>query len=166
MLQNLTGPTRTLADWLQSDLAEEYHLSSVDAAALVQQDRIVPLLDGLDEVAEKHRAACVGAIHAYQKNRGLGPLVVCCRRSDYESLPPLDLAAAVRVEKLTREDVEREIAKPGLEYVRLAMERVPELWSIVDTPLWLLCFRACLGGLFRRCRSRRRSRSPYAGYVQ
>lgn len=137
LLKKITGRLGSLSDWMQSDLVEEYGLSSAAAVALVQKDRILPLLDGLDEVEEKHRAACVGEIHAYQTNRNLGPLVVCCRLSDYETLPPLDLAAAIRVEKLTREDVGREIAKPGLEYVRRAMERAPELWTIVDTPLWL-----------------------------
>ena len=137
LLKSITGRPGSFADWMESDLVEEYDLSRAAAAALIQKDRILPLLDGLDEVEEKHRGACVGEIRAYQKNRNLGPLVVCCRLSDYEKLPPLDLAAAIRVEKLTREDVERELAKPGLEYVRRAMQRDPELWSIVDTPLWL-----------------------------
>src|ERR1700682_1265718 len=60
---------RTLADWLIDDLADvaQYGLSRSTAGVLVRQNRITPLLDGLDEVAEERRAACVEAIHAYQQ---------------------------------------------------------------------------------------------------
>ena len=128
---------RTLGEWMQDDLADEYGVSRAAAEALVRQDRILPLLDGLDEVAQDRRTACVDAIHAYQESRNLGRLAVCCRVAQYAGLPDLDLRAAIRVEKLTREDVEREICKPGLEYVRRALESDPELWEVVDTPLWL-----------------------------
>ena len=128
---------RTIGEWLKDDLAAEYGLSRAAAEALVQQDSILPLLDGLDEVAQDRRTACVDAIHAYQQSRNLGWLAVCCRVAEYADLPHLDLRAAIRVERLTREDVEREISKPGLEYVRRALDGDPELRTVVDTPLWL-----------------------------
>ncbi len=128
---------RTLAEWLRDDLATEYDLSRAAAEALVREDGILPLLDGLDEVAEGRRAACVEAIHEYQKGRNLGPVAVCCRVAEYEGIPNLELGTAVRVEKLSRADAEREIAKLNLAEVRRALEEDPELWEVVDTPLWL-----------------------------
>jgi hypothetical protein len=129
---------RTLADWMKDDLASEYGLSRAAADALVRKDRILPLLDGLDEVAEHRREDCVDAIHGFQKDRNLGPLAVCCRVAEYEAIrKKLDLGAAVRVEKLTRQDVEHAIADPRMARVREALETDPQLWEVVDTPLWL-----------------------------
>jgi hypothetical protein len=45
------------------------------------------LLDGLDEVAPEHRAACVEAINTFRHQHGLVPLAVCSRATDYEALP-------------------------------------------------------------------------------
>jgi len=129
--------SRTLVQWLEDDIHVEYGCSLAVAETLVQQEGILPLLDGLDEVAEGRRASCVDAIHTYLRERNLGRVVVCCRMEEYEKLPKLELGAAVRLEKLTRQDVEREISKPHLGCVREALRADPQLWEVVDTPLWL-----------------------------
>jgi len=128
---------RTLTEWLKDDLAREYGVSRTTADALVTQNLILPLLDGLDEVSQERRAACVDAINTFQHGRDLGRLAVCCRTAEYADIPKLELGAAVRVEKLVRADIEREIEKPGLEYVKSAMACDPQLWEIIDTPLRL-----------------------------
>jgi hypothetical protein len=127
---------RTLGEWLQDDLGE-YGLSRETAGLLLQKTRILPLLDGLDEVSESRRVACVKAITEFQKGQDLCRLVVCCRTTEYASLPKLELRSAVRIEKLARADVEREVARPRLERVRRALKSDPELWQVIDTPLWL-----------------------------
>jgi hypothetical protein len=133
----LGGSGRTLGEWLKDDLSTQYGLSRTTANALILQDRILPLLDGLDEVSSRRRAACATAITAFQKERDLGRVVVCCRTTEYTGLPRLGLGTAVRVEKLARADVEREIARPGLERARQALASDPKLWEVIDTPLWL-----------------------------
>jgi hypothetical protein len=133
----LVKEDRTLREWLKDDLFRQYGLSRATADALIRQDRILPLLDGLDEVSESRRSACANAITAFQKDRDLGRLAICCRVTEYATLPRLELATAVRVEKLTREDVEREIATPCMKRARQALESDPELLQLIDTPLWL-----------------------------
>ncbi len=120
---------RTLAEWLIDDLADvtQYGLSRATASALVHRNRITPLLDGLDEVAEERRVACVEAVRRYQQERDLGKLAICCRIDEYQRLPKLDLRMAVRVEKLTRAEVERYISMERLSHVRRALEGDPEL---------------------------------------
>ena len=158
---------RTLGQWLKDDLVHEYGLSRAAAETLVRQDSIMPLLDGLDEVAQDRRTACVAAIHAYQESRNLGRMVVCCRMAEYADLPNLNLRAAIRVEKLTREDVEREISKPGLDYVRRALESDPELWKVVDTPLRLhVLYGAAKVELSSDSQKPPPRERLYAGYVE
>lgn len=128
---------RTLDEWLVDDLVSEYGVSRATAAPLVAQKRILPLLDGLDEVSEQRRGACIQAINAFQGESDLGGLAVCCRTQEYAELTRIDLATAVRVEKLSRAAVEREIARPRMQAVRDALDQDPQLWEIIDTPLWL-----------------------------
>jgi predicted NACHT family NTPase len=67
--RNSSERARTLSEWIEEDLVEEYGTSRRAAANLVQQDRVLPLLDGLDEVEVSHRSACVDQIHEYQRGR-------------------------------------------------------------------------------------------------
>jgi predicted NACHT family NTPase len=77
-----------LADWLVDELSQRYDVPRQIGHAWVANDRILPLLDGLDEVAERHRSACVGAINAYQEGRAhvLPGLVVTSRVADYDAV--------------------------------------------------------------------------------
>jgi hypothetical protein len=130
---------RSLADWMIDDLADvaQYGLSRSTSGALVRQNLITPLLDGLDEVGEERRTDCTEAIHAYLQERDLGKLAICCRIAEYERLPRLYLRTAIRVEKLSRAEVERYVSMVRLTHVRRALEGDPELWKIIDTPLLL-----------------------------
>jgi DNA polymerase III delta prime subunit len=128
---------RTLGEWLIDDLVSEYSVSRATAKSLLTRNQILPLLDGLDEVSEHRRPACVDAINAFQQERDLGQLAVCCRTAEYDGIPKLDLRTAIRVEKLTRAEVEREIARLRMEAVRHALKEDVELWELIDTPLWL-----------------------------
>jgi DNA polymerase III delta prime subunit len=140
--------TRTLSEWIRDDLHELYGLTTCDAMALIRNDAIIPLLDGLDEVDETRRLRCVEAINAYQNDRSLGRFAVCCRWEEYAQLMNVDhdnaaatsqikVRWAIRIERLSPSDVEREVAQPGLEGVREILEADSELRSFVDTPLWL-----------------------------
>jgi DNA polymerase III delta prime subunit len=139
---------RTLSEWIRDDLHELYGLTICDAMTLIRTDAIIPLLDGLDEVDETRRQQCVEAMNAYQSDRSLGRFAVCCRWEEYAQLMSVgheDAATtskikvrwAIRVERLSPSDVEREVSQTGLEGVREILEADPELRSFVDTPLWL-----------------------------
>ncbi|MDQ3760760.1 MAG: hypothetical protein M3460_03425 [Actinomycetota bacterium] len=73
-----------------------------------------PLLDGLDEVAEEHRQACVTAINDFPAERGATRIVVCCRTADYERLrDPLRTYGTLTIQPLTRNQVEAFLARAG-----------------------------------------------------
>lgn len=90
--------TQPLATWLARELTGTYKVPQRTAAALVAQDALVLLLDGLDEVAESYRAGCVEAINDYRRDHGLVPITVCAATGHVESLPVrLDLDEAVEL---------------------------------------------------------------------
>ena len=129
-----------LGEWIQSELVRLYGVSRPRANQWVEGEEIVPLLDGLDDVAAEQRAACVDAINTWRSQRGLQPVAVCCRREEYRKLPaPLDLASGIEVEPLGRADVETYLDKhrSKLQRVREALRDDPQLWDLMNTPLML-----------------------------
>jgi len=62
--------------WLCEQLSQRYKVPLWIGAQWVREDQILPLLDGLDELEESARLACITAINAYHSEH-LMPLVVC-----------------------------------------------------------------------------------------
>jgi predicted NACHT family NTPase len=103
-----------LADWLVDVLAEFYYVQRKLAQAWVADEQVLPLLDGLDEVAPEHRAACVEAINTFRHGYGPVPLAVCSRAADYHALPVrVELSEAVVIEPLSPEQVNIYLKQAG-----------------------------------------------------
>jgi eukaryotic-like serine/threonine-protein kinase len=131
---------RPLAAWLVDALNELYDVPRKTGQAWVEASHILPLLDGLDEVAVEHREDCVEVINAFRQEHGLLPLAVCSRVADYEILEArLRLQGALVVQPLTREQVDSYLAQIGqpMAAVREALRCDPTLWELLETPLML-----------------------------
>jgi hypothetical protein len=131
-----------LERWLANELIANANAASAFALEWIAGGHILPLLDGLDEVAEEHRPQCVAAINTFRKGRGWKPLVVCCRTDDYLKLRAgerLNLAACLCIEPLTTEAVDTILlgGGPALALVREAALKDAELWNALRTPLML-----------------------------
>ena len=129
-----------LGRWLVDELVKRYRLPRAFSEAWVKSDRIIPLLDGLDEVPVEARAACVDAINFFQTNRqeGLSELAVTCRFDEYFALSKqLNLSAAVRLKPLTNDAIDAQLRSAGaqLEGVRQALESDASLREMASTPM-------------------------------
>lgn len=69
----------TLNDWMAEQLATTYGTPPILAKLLVEGDRILPLLDGLDEVPESGRREAITALRTLAEK----PFVLTCRASEY-----------------------------------------------------------------------------------
>ncbi len=131
---------RPLADWLVEEINTKYQVPRNLAQSWVQADQVLPLLDGLDEVALPHRSACVEAINTFRKDHGLLPLVVCSRSVDYLALRrQLHLRSAVVVQPLTEQQIDEHLSGAGeqMEAVRAGLRDDPVLQQLATTPLML-----------------------------
>jgi hypothetical protein len=129
---------RPLARWLAEQLTERYGIPPAQAAAWVDAGEILPLLDGLDEVAEEHRDGCAVAIADFHARQPLTPLAVCCREIEYQQLRrPLPVYGTVTIQPLTQAQIERYVDRTGLTGLRAALAADPELWKLTDSPLLL-----------------------------
>jgi hypothetical protein len=131
---------QSLDKWLVEELRDRYDVPRSIGRAWVRDEQVLPLLDGLDEVARTHRAACVEAINAFRDQHGLLPMAVCSRVADYEELGrQLRLQQAVLVQPLTRKQVTAFLKESGrpLAGVRAALRDDPQLWELLESPLLL-----------------------------
>lgn len=129
-----------LTEWMAEELRLRSDVPRKLAQDWVEQEQILPLLDGLDEVAGDHREACVEAINAYRAEHGWVKIVVCSRTLEYEALTAkLRLPGAIAVQPLTRSQIEEYLKFAGkqLEGVRNALQVDAGLWELLETPLFI-----------------------------
>lgn len=111
-----------LEAWLARRLAEEYPLARRAserrriAGELVRDGGVVPVLDGLDELADALRPKALDALDAATGGR---PLVLTCRGDEYEDAVrrseggPLSQAAVVEIEPVRAGDAEQFVTARG-----------------------------------------------------
>jgi eukaryotic-like serine/threonine-protein kinase len=95
-----------------SELQLRYVVPPTISRIWIENQQILPLLDGLDEVVQEHRAKCLETINQFRDEHGLMPMAVCSRIADYEALREakgvsgeLRLEEAIYIEPLTRTQV-------------------------------------------------------------
>jgi len=106
----------------------------------VKGDKLLLLLDGLDEVRQESRAKCVEAINAFRKEHGLTSLAVCSRSQDYADLnAKLSFEGAIEVQPLTQGQIAEFVNRFGNEMagIKQALEKDSALREMAETPLFL-----------------------------
>jgi DNA polymerase III delta prime subunit len=129
-----------LADWLVEELNARYDVPRKVGQAWIDHDQVLPLLDGLDEVRQDARDACVEAINAYRQEHGMVGMVVCSRVADYAALTAkLKLRGAIMVQPLTDEQIDSYLAQAGdqLVAVQTLLHEDAEMRELAETPLML-----------------------------
>jgi hypothetical protein len=126
--------------WLVEQVAQIYAIPKNIAQQWVNEDRLLPLLDGLDEVEQTARAACIAAINAHHHDHLRLSLVVCSRQSEYEQASKsqfLALQNAVVVQPLTREQIQAYLTLVGqpLLALRRVLRTNSTLAEVATTPL-------------------------------
>jgi TIR domain/NACHT domain len=128
------------AEWLVEELHEKYSIPRPIAQAWITHEQIIPLLDGLDEVAEDHRTACVTDINMYRRAHHLIPLMICCRKAEYDVLSSrVELHTAVTIQPLLLEGIDKyceQIGEP-VAALRQALHQEKSLQELASTPLML-----------------------------
>ena len=142
MVFNLSSWTesKTLADWLAQELNNLYSVPRKTAPEWVKGDKLLLLLDGLDEVRQDSRAKCVEAINAFRKEHGLTSLAVCSRSQDYADLKAkLSFEGAIEVQPLTQGQITEFFNRFGDEMagIKQVLEKDATLREVAETPLFL-----------------------------
>ena len=139
-LSSWTSKRHSLQDWFAEELSNKYQVPRKLGQALVENEEILPLLDGLDEVDVRERTACIHAINLYRQAHGLLPMVVSSRIADYLSQKErLTLSSAVTIQPLSYAQVDEYIASGGeaLRALRVALQQDAGMRELAATPLML-----------------------------
>jgi DNA polymerase III delta prime subunit len=142
MVFNLASWTEklSLADWLAQELNNLYSVPRKTAPDWVKGNKLLLLLDGLDEVRRESRAKCVEAINAFRKEHGMTSLAVCSRSQDYADLNAnLSFEGAIEVQPLTQEQIYKFFNRfgKGMAGIKRALKEDSTLREMAETPLFL-----------------------------
>ncbi len=132
------------ADWLADEMNRRYDVPYLLANKWVATGRILPLLDGLDEVGDERRVACLSAILAFDETSGGLPLVICTRTAEYEAAVlsldrRLRRVLSLELQPLRPDQVDGYLADLGdaVAGLREAFARDEGLQKLAATPLML-----------------------------
>lgn len=131
---------RDLSEWIVEDLEDVYHVPIKVAKSWIKSNEILPLLDGLDEVPESMRGACIEAINEFHQAHLQIPLVVCSRVTEYQAQQlPLMLNQTIILEPLTDTQIYAYLtqARTSLDVLRTAVSADSELLDMLRNPLLL-----------------------------
>lgn len=121
-------------EWLIEEIQRQYQPNKI-IEEWVKNDRFALLLDGLDEVKEDHRDACIQAINTYHQARPLVPIVVCSRTAEYEALSNrLDVRSAIMIQSLTDEQARQYLQGDALKGIRHTLGKDAELNRMTKNP--------------------------------
>ena len=129
----------SLVEWLIEELDSKYFIPPRIARSWLENDDLLLLLDGLDEVKQECQEDCVKAINTFRQSH-LVPIAVCSRIGDYENLTtPLKLHGAVLLQPLTPEQVSQYLHNLGPQFSVIAekIQQDSSLLELLQSPLML-----------------------------
>jgi DNA polymerase III delta prime subunit len=133
-------PHETFFDWLVDEIKDKYKVPAKFTHTWLEENRLLLLLDGLDEVKPVHRSACVKAINAFARDYGLPGVVVTSRREEYSQLPArLELHGAILLKPLTDTQISNYLTRAGSQLAALqaTLQEDPVLRNQAQFPLML-----------------------------
>lgn len=133
-------PKSTLFDnWLCSYIKDNYYISEKISSKLLKQQKILPLLDGLDELVNQHQSQCIKDINNWTKRGIQQQLIVCCRLDEYENSNTklVSLNHAIYLEPLSEESIQIFLEKINRVDILQSIEQNQYLLELARKPLYL-----------------------------
>ncbi|HIK46005.1 MAG TPA: NACHT domain-containing protein [Leptolyngbyaceae cyanobacterium M65_K2018_010] len=128
-----------LQDWLLAELRLKYGVSRELGNQWLQQQTLLPLLDGLDELPSHRRAGAVQHLHQWLRlGDPSNQRLVCCGGEDKDGLATqLGLEATLELTPLTDEQVNTYLTALGLHALGERVQSQGEWLDLVRSPLFL-----------------------------
>lgn len=139
LLRRWTDQRLPFVEWLVEELCRTYSVSRRRAEEWVRQDRLILLLDGLDDVPTSDRDVCVTRLNQFLADHGSVRMAICCQVNAYEALtvrPRLN-GGSLLIKPLDHEQVDRYLCDPRLRGVHEAVKRSEALRQLATLPLML-----------------------------
>jgi predicted NACHT family NTPase len=141
---------QSISDWLANQLNIVYNVPKKTAPKWVSENKMLLLLDGLDEGGRDSLAKCVEAINQFRKDNGLTSLVVCSRTEEYSMLKTqLFLDGAITLQPLSPKQINDYFDRFGkdLTSVKQWLNKNSDLGELAQSPLMLSIIALAYKGL-------------------
>lgn len=138
-LSSWSGTHHHIADWVVEELNKKYQVPRKISRPWIEQQQLLLLLDGLDEVRVEHREDCVAALNRFQQQYST-EMVVCSRAKDYEALSNrLNFQSALYLRSLTPVQIQHYLnsLSADLTGLRTLLAEDPALQELARSPLLL-----------------------------
>lgn len=124
-LSTWKADSQPISNWLIEQLNLNYNIDLKTGANWLQQTRLLPLLDGLDELQLRRQKICVKRINEFMKRLLYPHAVVCCRSEEYAAGKILlkTLKGSVFIEPLSDQQI--------YQYLCSQLKR-PEIWQAIQ----------------------------------
>ena len=130
---------QSIAQWLLKELREKYRVKESLGQTFLDKKKLLPLLDGLDELAAERQELCAKAINRWlESDQGLGRVVVCSRVQEYSTYETvLALNGAICLQPLETLQIEQYLQRTGKLDLWSVVSGDNTLLELVQIPLWL-----------------------------
>jgi len=139
-LSSWTNLDNSLPKWIENELSVKYQIPRRFGGNWLEEQRLLLMLDGLDEVNPDHQESCVNAINEFVETNGVPGIVVCSRLQDYSALSTkLKLNGAVCLQPLTNEQIFANISEggPNTATLKTVLEKHEVMLNLAQSPLML-----------------------------
>ena len=128
-----------IADWLIAQLKFKYDIPVAVGKQWLTEQKLLPLLDGLDEVKPHRQNFCIQAINQFVES-DFKPkhLVVCSSFEVYKDCPNrFRLQAAILLKPLTETQIQNYLLEARSRELWYSIEKEPELLKLAKAPLFI-----------------------------
>ncbi|MCL1467407.1 NACHT domain-containing protein [Argonema galeatum] len=130
---------QTIADWLISELQSKYNIAVKIGNQWINEQQLLPLLDGLDELELTRRQLCLQGINQLLEGENkLKHIVVCTSLEEYKSChTKLRLHGAIYLRSLTETQIKEYLMSSRSRELWENIKNEPPLLELAKTPLLL-----------------------------
>ncbi len=130
---------QSIKDWMADVLFLKYGVRKDVGQKWIEEQAIIPLLDGLDELETTRQRLCVEKINQFlQPGSWLNPVIVCSRLAEFELLDtPIGLNGAIILQPLTNKQIRDYILQTQDTQLWASICSNSELMDLAKTPLLL-----------------------------
>ena len=135
-----TDRRQSLAAWIEQEISAKYQIPKKLGRGLVEDDRLLLLLDGLDEVRPDLQKTCVKKINEFLETHSPPGMAVSCREADYDAIGQrLKLYNAVLLKPLSSDQIEKGLATGPSQSLSLltSLKKHDSMMELASSPLML-----------------------------
>jgi energy-coupling factor transporter ATP-binding protein EcfA2 len=135
--------------WLKENLPTAASVNKALANKLIEEDKILLLFDGLDEVSKEYRRSCLDAIAEYG-SKFEHQYVICSRVAEYTELGEAPVYGQIKVLPLRREQIIAQLnssEQPEARFLLDAIQNQPLLAKVVENPFYFNTLQLLLSSM-------------------